>query len=394
MRQEIELQRLELVRLGEERERLIGQLKEQASALTQANERKDEFLATLAHELRNPLAPIRNSLNILRLAGSSGPAADQIHEMMDRQVSHMVRLVDDLLEISRITRGKIELQREPVELTTVIRNAVETSKPVIEGNRHQLAISLPAEPISLEADSVRLAQVFANLLNNAAKYTKPDGQIWLTAKPDGDAVIVSVRDSGIGVPPELLPKVFDLFTQIDRSLGRSQGGLGIGLALVKQLVELHGGSVEARSDGPNKGCEFRVRLPLTLNPARSQTTKTKGAGWACEPIPARRVLVVDDNHDAANSLGMLLKLLGVDVEVVHDGPSALASLSQFRPDIVLLDIGMPGMDGYEVARRIRAQSHLKDLRLIAVTGWGQLRPRARTRQASIITSLNPYKAMP
>jgi PAS domain S-box-containing protein len=352
--------------------------------LRESDRRKDEFLATLAHELRNPLAPIRNSLNILRMTGAANPTTERLHEMMERQVNHLVRLVDDLLEISRISRGKIDLRKEQVELAAVIRSAVETSRPLLEAAHHQLAISLPSEPLALDADPVRLAQVFANLLNNAAKYTDEGGQIWLTAKvakgsqesPDG--VVVSVRDTGVGIPADMLPRVFELFTQVDRSAGRAQGGLGIGLTLVRSLVQLHGGRVEARSEGLGQGSEFVVHLPL------AKGSPADGARLADQPpalLSPRRVLVVDDNRDAADSLGMLLKFVGADVQVVYDGAAALKTLDVYQPAVVLLDIGMPGMDGYEVARRIRQHPRGRDVLLIALTGWGQEEDRRRTHTA-------------
>jgi signal transduction histidine kinase/ActR/RegA family two-component response regulator len=348
------------------------------AALREADSRKDEFLATLAHELRNPLAPIRNSLHILRLCSGGEPAADQVCEVIERQVAHLVRLVDDLLEVSRITRGKVELRLEPVELAAVIRSAVEASRPVINASGHQLAISLPTEPVVLMGDSVRLTQSFINLLNNAAKYTNNGGQIWLNARTQNDRVVVSVRDTGVGIAPEMLPRIFDMFTQLDRSKRQAQGGLGIGLTLVKSLVEMHGGEVEATSPGENHGSEFVVRLPLSKRQTVASPAKTDSQN---SNLPDRRVLVVDDNRDAAISLGRLLKLLGADVHVVHDGPAALQVLSTFRPTVVLLDIGMPGMDGYEVARRIRKHPDWGDVVLIAVTGWGQEQDRLLATQA-------------
>jgi signal transduction histidine kinase len=327
-----------------ERRRVEGDLR-------QADRRKDEFLATLAHELRNPLAPIRNSLHILRLGGADNGTVDRIHEMLERQVNHLVRLVDDLMQVSRITRGQIELRKEQVELAAVVRTAVEASKPLIEAARHQLAISLPAEPLTLEADPVRLTQVLTNLLNNAAKYTDAGGQIWLTVRRDESDVILSVRDNGIGIPDKMLPKVFELFSQIDRALGRAQGGLGIGLTLVKTLVESHGGSVEGRSEGSGRGSEFVVRLPLASVPSTLHHQIEQGAQHAA--LAPAKILAVDDNRDAVDSLAMLLRSLGVQVYVANDGQCALEMLQTHRPSVVLLDIGMPGMDGNEVARRAR-----------------------------------------
>jgi PAS domain S-box-containing protein len=348
-------------------------------ALKQADRRKDEFLATLAHELRNPLAPLRNSVNILQLTSSDDPTTARLCETMERQVNHLVRLVDDLLEVSRITRGKIELRKERVELAAVARNAVETSRPLIDAAGVQLAISLPQEPIIVDGDPVRLGQILANLLNNAAKYTNQGGQIWLTARQENAEAVISVRDTGIGIPSHVLPKVFDMFMQVDRTTNRSQGGLGIGLTLVRSLVELHNGSVSVHSDGPNAGSEFTVRLPLAVDERSSKSSGTTPK--ATRTIPSRRILVVDDNVDSAATLGMLLKYLGADVHVAHDGVAALDAVEKYRPNVVLLDIGMPGMDGLEVARRIRERDEFSAITLIALTGWGQEDDRQRTREA-------------
>jgi len=346
-------------------------------ALRDADRRKDEFLATLAHELRNPLAPILNSLHIMRLAANDDPAIERVRGIMERQVNHMVRLVDDLMEVSRITRGKIELRREPVELAAVLKSAIETSQPLIESARHRLSVTLPPEPVVLDADPVRLAQVFSNLLNNSAKYSEEKGQIWVTVVREPHTAVVSVRDAGIGLAKAMLPRVFDMFTQIDSAGGRSRGGLGIGLTLVKNLVRMHGGQVTAASEGPGKGCEFTVRLPLSSRTLVDAPT-IQGQSTAGVPL---RVLVVDDNLDSAESLGVLLRLVGAESYVVHDGASALRALGMFRPDLVLLDIGMPDMDGYEVARRIRQLPEYRDLVLIALTGWGQEQDRRRSAAA-------------
>jgi two-component system, chemotaxis family, CheB/CheR fusion protein len=357
----------------------ITERKRAEEGLKEADRRKDEFLATLAHELRNPLAPIRNSLAILELTGGLGPAAERIREMMERQVNHMVRLVDDLLEISRIRRGTIELRKERIELATMVRGAVEISTPFIEASRHQLAITLPSEPVTLDGDPVRLTQVIANLLNNAAKYNKQPGKIWLTAQRQGTDVVLSVRDTGIGISADMLPRVFEMFTQVDQSEARGQGGLGIGLALVENLVRMHGGSVEARSEGPARGSEFVVRLPLAakaLAPSQQEAERLHSATLA-----PRRILLVDDNRDVADSLATLLQFLGADVHLVNDGPSALESLSIFKPHVVLLDIGMPEMNGYEVARQIRQQHEFRGVPLVALTGWGQEEDRRRTTEA-------------
>jgi PAS domain S-box-containing protein len=353
----------------------VTQRKQAEAALRDADRRKDEFLAILAHELRNPLAPIRNSLHILRLTGQQ----ELVAEIMERQVNHMERLVDDLLEVSRITRGKIELRRESVEVAAIVRSAVETSRPLIEAGGHHLALAIPPEPLTLVGDPIRLTQVMTNLLNNAAKYTDAGGQIWLTVRREGERVAISVRDTGVGIPFDMLPRVFELFTQVDRSASRSQGGLGIGLTLVKNLVERHGGSVQARSEGPGRGSEFIVRLPLVPAP-RPAIIPARASGESTL-LAAQRVLVVDDNRDAAESLGMLLKLLGADVQVVYNGPDALEAVANHKPAVVLLDIGMPGMDGHEVARRIRQDPAFSNVKLIALTGWGQAEDRRRSHSA-------------
>ncbi len=353
---------------------------ESREALKEADRRKDEFLATLAHELRTPLAPIHNALQILRLAGHDGAVARSVHDMMDRQVNHMVRLVDDLMEVSRITRGKIELRRQHVDLAAVIGSAVETTRPFIDAAGHMLTVDLGDEPLALDADPVRLAQVFSNVLNNAAKYTPNGGQITLRAHRRGASVVVSIRDNGAGIRAEVLPHVFDPFVQGDRSYSRSQGGLGIGLTLARNIVVLHDGSIEARSGGLGQGSELIVRLPLR---------QPEAAGAAVEPISpptriaGRRILVVDDNVDAAESLGALLRCLGAQVTTVHDGTAALEALRTQGPAFALLDIGMPGMDGYELARRVRAEPRGAELTLIALTGWGNDEDRRRSREAGI-----------
>jgi PAS domain S-box-containing protein len=353
----------------------ITERKRSEDALREADRAKDEFLATLSHELRNPLAPLRNALHLLRHAGAA-PGSSQVLEMMERQVNHLVRLVDDLMEMSRIARGSFELRREPVELQAVLRNALETAEPLIAAAQHHLSVSLPEKPIALEADPVRLAQVFANLLNNAAKYTPAGGSIALEARREGGEAVVSVADTGQGIDAAQLPRIFDMFTQGERTSRHSQGGLGIGLALARRLAQMHGGSVRAHSEGRGKGSRFSVRLPLgkPSGPARAEQQSTHG-------MAPRRVLVVDDNRDAANSLGMLLSFLGADVAVAHDGPGALQAFDAYRPAIVVLDIGMPGMNGYDVARAIRARPGGEKVPLIALTGWGQVEDRRRAKEA-------------
>ncbi len=347
--------------------------------LREADRRKDDFLAMLAHELRNPLAPVRNALQILKMPGLGADTARQAREMMERQVQHIVRLVDDLLDVSRIMRGKIELRKERVDLATAFARAVETAQPAIDAQGQDLTVTLPPRSIYLEADLVRLAQVIANLLVNAAKYTDKAGRIWLTGERDGGRAVIRVRDSGIGIPPDLLPRVFDLFTQAERTLARSQGGLGVGLTLVKKLVELHGGGVEAHSAGPGRGSEFVVRLPALPEVPAGDGQPPEDSGRVSGP--PRRVLVVDDNVDAAESAAMLLRFLGHEVEVVYDGPSALEAAREFRPEIILLDIGLPGMSGYDVARALRARSENQGVVLAAVTGYGQDDDLRRSREA-------------
>jgi len=345
-------------------------------ALRVADRRKDEFLATLGHELRNPLAPMQAGLQLLKLSNLPDGRSVRAVEVMERLVQHLVRLVDDLLEVSRITRGLVEIRKETLDLATVLRTAVETSRPLIEAARQELVVQIPGDPVFVTGDAVRLTQVFANLLNNASKYTDSCGHIWLTAVAREGSIAVSVRDDGIGIPAPQLSTVFDMFTQVDRSDRRAQGGLGIGLTLVRSLVTMHGGQVEAQSKGHGSGSEFIVRLPAPAGRARPVADTSQPA-----PFPARRILIVDDNHDAAETLGMLLSELGATVAVAHSGPEALAALDTFEPDAMLLDIGMPGMDGYEVSRHVRASTRHGNVLLIALTGWGQEDDRERSKRA-------------
>jgi PAS domain S-box-containing protein len=354
----------------QERERLVHELQEQ-------DRRKDEFLATLAHELRNPLAPIRNGLQVLRLGGATGEMADNARTMMERQLGHMVHLIDDLLDLSRISRGKIELRMERVELSKVIQHSVETSRPLIESSGHDLTITVPFGPIYVDADLTRLAQVFSNLLNNAAKYTERGGRVQLVVQQSGGDVFVSVEDNGVGIPAHMVPKVFEMFTQVDRHLERSQGGLGIGLSIVKRLVEMHGGSVGVESDGPGQGSKFIVRLPVVLSMAQTTDDDEEPS----HPSSRRRILVVDDNVDAAMSLAMMLKLMGNEAKTAHDGLEAMEVAATYRPDLILLDIGMPRLNGYETAQRIREQPWGKKVALVALTGWGQDEDRTKSEQA-------------
>jgi PAS domain S-box-containing protein len=351
------------------------------AALTESDRRKDEFLAILAHELRNPLAPIRNAVQIFRAMAPPVKELQWATEVIDRQVHQMTRLVDDLLDVSRITRGKIELRKERVELAAIVNSALEASRPGIEKWGHELTVSIPTEPIQLMADLTRLSQVILNLLNNAAKYMGRAGRIWLTAERQDDHALIRVKDTGIGIPAEMLPRIFDMFTQVDGSLERSEGGLGIGLTLAKRLVQMHGGTIEAHSEGPGTGSEFVVRLPVAVAAEGEEPRGEEGGGEMDVPPAMRRILVVDDNQDAAESLGMLLQMMGNEVRTAHDGPEAVEAAAAFRPDVVLLDIGLPKLNGYEVARRIREQDGGADRMLIALTGWGQEEDRRRSKEA-------------
>jgi PAS domain S-box-containing protein len=374
-------------RIGDSRERKVAVLfnditerKRTEKALQDADRKKDEFLATLAHELRNPLAPIRNAVQILKAKGPPSPELQWARGVIERQVQHMARLLEDLLDVSRVSRHKLDLRRERVDLAAVVEAAVETSRPLIEAGRHELIISLPPSPICLEADPVRLAQVFANLLNNAAKYTEEGGRIRLSAERQGRDVIVSIQDNGIGIAAEMLPRVFEIFSQEKPALVRSQDGLGIGLSLVKGLVELHGGSVEAKSAGPNRGSEFIVRLPVAAETAIQELAPPVEED-AELPAPKCRVLIVDDNRDSADSLAMILQIMGHEVGTAYDGEQAVEAARASRPDVVLLDIGMPRLNGYDACRRIREQIWGQGMFLIALTGWGQKEDCRRTEEA-------------
>ncbi|MEO9061587.1 MAG: PAS domain S-box protein [Nitrosospira sp.] len=347
------------------------------AALVETSRRKDEFLATLAHELRNPLAPISNALALIARPDGA-KAIPRLLPVINRQVSYMVRLVDDLLEISRISSGKMELRQAPVNLAVVLRNAIEASMSLINEKEHKLSVFIPAAPLIVHADTVRLEQVFRNLLNNAARYTRKGGQIWLTARQEGEDAVVSVRDNGIGILPGMLPRLFDMFAQERRNGVGTQEGLGIGLNLVARLLQMHGGSVEAMSEGRDRGSEFVVRLPLSEKPARESAAEP---GKAIPPPPGIRVLVVDDNHDAAEVLALLLESMGLNAKTVNSGPAALASIPDYQPNLLLMDIGMPGMNGYEVARRIREQPQFNGIKLVALTGWGQEEDRRLSRDA-------------
>jgi PAS domain S-box-containing protein len=347
--------------------------------LKDADRRKDQFLALLAHELRNPLAPIRNCLRLIRMRSNDPVTVEQAGDIAERQMTHLVRLVDDLLDVSRIARGKIELQRERVDLKAIIHSALDTSRPQIQRARHLLGVSLPEEPIYVEADAVRLAQAVSNLLINAAKYTPEGGNIELRAGREAGDVVIAVQDDGMGIPQDRLAEIFEMFTQVDSPVTRAQGGLGIGLSLVKSLVEMHGGHVEAWSAGIDRGSTFTVRLPLTGGELQEGHAKSKGTPDS--PARGRRILVVDDNPDAVRSTAMLLALRGHEVRTATSGTVALEVARQFRPEVALLDVGMPGMDGYEVARRLRREPTLRQVLLVALTGWSKDEDRQRSREA-------------
>jgi CheY-like chemotaxis protein/nitrogen-specific signal transduction histidine kinase len=359
------------------RTRLERETMEQARELADLHRRKDEFLAMLSHELRNPLAPISNAVHLLRLQPDERPHQREARTIIERQVGQLTRLVDDLLEVSRITTGRIRLDQQPVAVSGVVERSVETVRSLLEQRGHQLTVSLPDQPIWLHADPARLDQVVVNLLTNAAKYTDPGGRIWLTVAREGDEAVLRVRDTGVGIDPELLPRIFDLFTQAENSLDRSQGGLGIGLCLVQRLVEMHGGSVHADST-VGQGSEFVIRLPIA-QPAPQ--APSPGAPTSQAAPRSLRVLVVDDNVDLARSLASLLKASGHDVRTAHDGPRALEAAREFRPNAVLLDIGLPGMNGFEVAQRMRQEPILQNVVLVAMTGYGQETDRQRSQAA-------------
>jgi signal transduction histidine kinase len=368
---------------------MLAEAGRRADALRDADRRKDEFLATLAHELRNPLAPIRNALEILRMPESNPAMREKARQMMERQLTQMVRLVDDLLDVSRITTGKLGIRKAVVEVQAAVRDALDTTRPFVESRNHQIEVQLPSQPICVEGDRTRLAQVFANLVNNAAKYTEPGGYITLSLASEGDEAVVRIRDNGIGLAPESLGAIFDMFVQVDRSLERAHAGLGVGLTLSRQLVTLHGGTLAAKSEGIGKGSEFTVRLPLA------------GATLAQGDVPApraratqrRRILLADDNIDFANSLAAVLSSRGHDVRVARDGAEALAAAARFTPDFAFLDIGMPKVHGYEVARRLRELPATSQCVLVAVTGWGQEDDRQRAREAGfdrhLVKPVNP-----
>ncbi|MFN2571026.1 MAG: ATP-binding protein [Gemmatimonadales bacterium] len=345
--------------------------------LEQADQRKNEFLALLAHELRNPLGPIRHAVKILRARTPSPEELQWATSIIDRQAEHMTRLVEDLLDVARITRGTIELRRERVDVAAILKSAVEASRPLIEKSRHQLTVSAPAEPVYVDGDPTRLTQIVSNLLDNAAKYTDPGGQIWLSGQREGDSAVITVKDSGIGIPSEMLPRIFDMFTQAGMSLERAQGGLGVGLSLVERLVKLHGGTVVAASAGAGKGSRFTIRLPAVNRQAAAE----RRAPSAPAPGNRCRILVVDDNVDSVDSLAMLLRMLGHEVATANDGAGALSAADEFRPGVAILDIGLPKLNGYELAKQLRAKPWAREMVLVALTGWGQPEHRRRSAES-------------
>lgn len=346
------------------------------NALRNAGRAKDEFLATLAHELRNPLAPLRNAIEILRLQGVQTPESQWALDIMGRQMQQMTRLIDDLLDIARITGNKLELKKEVIELADILKVAIETAKPLIESFGHEFSVVLPQEPIYLKGDSVRIAQAISNLLNNAAKYTESGGRIWLTAERRGREIVIVVRDSGIGISAEMLPHVFEMFTQAERPSG-TKGGLGIGLTLAKRLVKMHRGSIHVESKGLGKGSSFAVHLPIIFEEEEAVETPISLPHEAA----SMRILIVDDNEDAVSTLNMMLHLAGHDTRTARDGIEAVDVANTYRPNVVLLDIGMPRMNGYEAAETIRKQSWGSKMALIAMTGWGQESDRQKSKDS-------------
>ncbi len=356
----------------------IDEIVQAQAALAAADRRKDEFLATLAHELRNPLSPIRNAVHVLKKKQTSENSDAALLAMVDRQVDHLVRLVDELLEISRINRGLIELRKESVAVSDFLQHALETCQPLIEKNGHRLSVKLEDEPLWVFGDPLRLSQVAANLIDNAAKYTPPGGRIEIRAAREGDELALRVRDNGVGVSAEMMPQIFNLFVRAEGQARLSRGGLGIGLALARQFVLLHGGRLEANSDGAGKGSEFIIRLPLHRNPVVVAEPNERDA---TDDVQTARVLVIDDDHDVADSFALLLETLGATVRTAYDGPAGVGAVAAFEPDLIFVDIGMPGVDGYETARRIRSHPRERRFLLVALSGWGQKEDRLRAQEA-------------
>lgn len=352
-------------------------LNECCRLMQETDRRKDAFLATVAHELRGPLAPIRNAVHLLGLTCPPTEEVEWAKSIIERQLRQMTRLIDDLLDVSRISLGKLELDKKQVLLSTVLKQAVETSRPWIDKYQHILTVSLHATPLPLKADPTRLVQIFSNLLNNAAKFSHSGGHIWLKSQREGDEAVITIKDTGVGIATDALPHLFSLYVQVETSLEYADGGLGIGLALVKKLVELHGGSVQAHSDGLGQGSEFVVRLPIDITSERLPDESEFRP--ASQTVSGLRLLVVDDNRDAADTLAIMLQVLGNELHTVYDGDAAIKAAADFQPDVMLLDIGLPKLNGYEVARKIREESWGKEIFLIAVTGWGQDIDRERSK---------------
>jgi nitrogen-specific signal transduction histidine kinase/CheY-like chemotaxis protein len=358
----------------------VTERKRAEEALKEAARRKDEFLATLAHELRNPLAPIRNALGLQRLAANRPELLEQTRILMERQVEHMVHLIDDLLDVSRVTQGRIHLRKTILDFATVVAQAVETARPLVDQHHHHLTTTIEPDAPVVDGDLTRLVQAVANLLHNAAKYTPPGGRISVAVRREENNAVIEVCDNGSGIPSDLLPHVFELFTQGPRALARAEGGLGIGLTLVKSIVEMHGGTVHAYSEGQGKGSRFELRLPLVAQHATDIIAEDKDRDM---PTLARTFLVVDDNQDGADTLALLLKAVGHHAEVAYDGRSALAAAQTLRPDIVLLDIGLPDIDGHQVAQALRNNPDTAQAKIVAVTGYGQEECRQKSRDASL-----------
>lgn len=366
-----------------------NELRGVAQKLSEADRRKNEFIATLAHELRNPLAPIRTGLHLIKEAGEAPKSVENARAMIERQLEQLIRLVDDLMDVSRISQGKIELRKEAVSLEKILQYTIETCSPLADESKHEILVSIPETPVILHADLTRLTQVFLNLINNALKYSEPGSQILVSARMEGDHVVVTVKDDGIGIDPDFLPHIFEMFAQLDLSVGKPRGGLGIGLSLVKRLVEMHGGRIEARSDGLGKGAEFKVYLVVSAGPDATTSPSEEGGGEehgeagadSASSFPVLRVLVVDDNRDSADSLSMILAARGYETRTAYDGREALSVAREFRPEAVLLDIGLPELNGYETCRGLRTLPGGETMVIIAQTGWGQEEDRQRTREA-------------
>ena len=371
--------------------RTKDELAAHVDALRQADRRKDEFIATLAHELRNPLAPLRNGLEVMKLAHDQPQLIEQTREIMEREIQHMVRLIDDLLDVSRITAGRFELRKTRLNLCAVLKDAIETSRPVIEEAGHALETDVPGEPIYIEGDDTRVVQIFTNLLNNAAKYTLPGGVIRVTLGVDAGQARVSVRDNGVGIPAEMLPHVFDMFAQVDRSLERTQGGLGIGLSIARRLARMHGGEIEGRSAGRGRGSEFTVTLPVLMS--ATSAVKPRAAATTAPAPQGHRILVVDDHIGSASIMRIMCTALGNEVRTAHNGLQAMEVAEAFRPDVIFMDIGMPNLNGYDACTQLRKQGWARGIVMVALTGWGQDADKRRAREAGfdyhLVKPVNP-----